>query len=106
MLLHDAASDRVVGTATTRAAPRSMLLPRDTMIDNSAIPYYDFDAKLLVWASLQGGPSEPITIGGHIKYGSNDFHLDPSAKYDWTSRKLVYFGPDDLHIVKITFLGF
>lgn len=95
-----------VGTTILAALMEPTRIKIIGMIDNLAIPYYDFDAKLLVWESFQGRPSEPIALGGHIKYGSNDFPLDPTAKYDWTSRKLVYFGPDDPHIVKVAFLGF
>jgi hypothetical protein len=76
------------------------------VIDNSAIPFYNFDAKLLVWAAHAGQQAEPITFGGSIQYGHNDFNLDPALKYDWSTRKLVYFGPDDPHTVKSEFLGF
>jgi hypothetical protein len=75
-------------------------------IDNRAIDFYDFEAKLLIWASAAGRPSEPITYGGQIKYGHNDFLLDGSLKYDWQSVKLVYFGPDDVRTVRTELLGF
>jgi hypothetical protein len=76
------------------------------MIDNRAIDFYDFEAKLLVWAASPGQSPEPITYGGQVKYGKNDFALDPNLKYDWHSIKLVYFGPDDVRTVRTELLGF
>lgn len=76
------------------------------IIDNSAIPYYNFEAKFLVWASSLAQPARPVTYGGQIKYGQNDFYLDKSLQYDWSTKKLVYFGPDDPNTIKIEYLGF
>ena len=94
-----------VGTTILVALMEPTRLKIIGIIDNSAIPYYNFEANLLVWASSSGHGAEPITYGGQIKYGDNDFHLDASAKYDWTTRKLIYFGPDDPHTVKPDFIG-
>jgi hypothetical protein len=76
------------------------------MIDNKAIDFYDFEAKFLVWAAASGQQPSPITYGGQIKYGHNDFSLNPNLKYDWSTVKLVYFGPDDPRTVRTQLLGF
>lgn len=78
-------------------------------IDNTAIDNYDFEAQLVVWASKQGQEPAPVTIpenGRIIRYGENDFPLDHDLKYDWSTVKLIYLGPDDLRIVRTEFLGF
>jgi hypothetical protein len=76
------------------------------MIDSRMIDFYDFEAKLVVWARAAGQPSAPVTYGGQIKYGHNDFALDPGLEYDWSTVKLVYFGPDDRRIVRNELMGF
>lgn len=64
------------------------------IIDNQAIPNYDFDAKLLLWATAPHQQPAPVTYGGHIQYGQNDLHLDPALHYDWSTAKLAFLGPD------------
>ena len=76
------------------------------VIDNTAIQNYDFEAKLLVWAAASGHRPEPVTYGGRIKYGHNDFPLDPTLQYDWSTVKLAFLGPDDRRIVRTQLLGF
>src|SRR2546429_99139 len=76
------------------------------MIDNTAIPDYDFEAKLLLWARAPGKEPAPITYGGKIHYGQNDFMLDPALRYDFASAKLAYLGPDDQRIARTRLLGF
>jgi hypothetical protein len=76
------------------------------MIDNRAIDFYNFEAKFLVWASGRNREPAPITFGGNIAYGQNDFQLDATLTYDWSTKKLVYFGPDDHRIVRTQFIGF
>jgi len=75
------------------------------VINNSAIPNYDFEAKLLVWAKAPRQEASPITYGGTIKYGHNDFRLNPDLVYDWSTVKLIYFGPDDPRIVRKQFIS-
>jgi hypothetical protein len=70
------------------------------------IDFYDFEAKLLVWASAPGQTPAPITYGGKIHYGQNDVRFDATFTYDWSSAKVVYFGPDDRRIVRTQLLGF
>jgi len=75
-------------------------------IDNTAIQYYDFEARLLVWARAPQQQPAPVTLGGRIKYGHNDFQLDPGLRYDWSTVKLAFLGPDDRRVVRTEFLGF
>jgi hypothetical protein len=75
-------------------------------IDNSAIDYYDFKAKLLIWTRKPGRPPEPIAYGGSIPYGRNDVMLDPGVRYSWDTAKLIYLGPDDSRTIRTQMLGF
>ena len=76
------------------------------MIDNEAIPNYNFEAKLLLWARAPHKDPAPLTYGGNIEYGHNDFLLDRSLTYDWSSGKLAYLGPDDPRTVRTQLFGF
>lgn len=76
------------------------------MIDDSPIPFYDFEAKLLLWGRQPGQKPAPITYGGNIHYGRNDIHLDPNVTYDFSSAKLLYFGPDDSRFVRTELFNF
>lgn len=76
------------------------------IIDNVAIQNYDFEARLVVWAAAPHQEATPITYGGNIPFGHNDFQLDPKLNYDWKTVKLVYFGPDDPRVVRTQLLGF
>jgi hypothetical protein len=76
------------------------------MIDDTAIPNYDFEAKLPLWARVPKKQPAPFTYGGIIHYGHNDFMLDPGLGYDWGSAKLLYLGPDDRRVVRTQLLGF
>jgi hypothetical protein len=95
-----------VGTTILAAHVEPLRVKIMGMIDNRAIDFYDFEAKLVIWAALSGQPPQPITYGGQIKYGHNDFALDAKLQYDWKSAKLVYFGPEDLRVVREELLGF
>jgi hypothetical protein len=75
-------------------------------IDNAAIQNYDFEAKLLIWASAPKQQPSPVTLGGRIQYGQNDFRLDPALQYNWRNVKLAFLGPDDPRVVRTVFLGF
>ena len=76
------------------------------MIDNSAIPNYNFEAKLLLWARAGQAAPAPMSYGGNIEYGHNDFLLNSALHYDWASAKLAYLGPDDRRTVRTQLLGF
>src|SRR5262249_3220818 len=77
-------------------------------INNTAIDYYNFEGKFVVWASENGQAAQPISIpsDGKINYGKNDFPLNSKLKYDWTQKKFVYFAPDDPRVVRVEYLGF
>jgi len=76
------------------------------VIDNTAIQNYDFEAKLIVWAAAARQQPAPVTYGGAIKNGHNDFPLAPTLRYDWSTVKLVFLGPDDRRVVRTQLLGF
>jgi hypothetical protein len=62
-----------VGTTILAARVEPLRIKIMGMIDNRVIDFYDFEAKFLVWASASGQAPSPITYGGQIKYGQNDF---------------------------------
>ncbi len=98
--------DMAVGTTILAARLEPLRVKIMGTIDNSAIYNYDFEAKLLLWASRPGQPAAPVTYGGNIRYGHNDVLLSPDLHYRWDTAKLVYFGPDDLRTVRTQLLGF
>lgn len=95
-----------VGTTILAVRMDPLRIKITGMIDNSAIPFYDFDAKLLLWANAAGAAPSPLTIGGAITYGNSDFELDASLHYRWDTAKLMYFGPDDPRTVRTQLLNF
>ncbi len=76
------------------------------VIDNTAIQNYSFEANLLIWAAASHQQPVPMTYGGTIPFGHNDFQLDRNLTYNWSTVKLVYFGPDDPRAVRTQLLGF
>ncbi len=95
-----------VGTTILAAHLEPVRVKIMGLIDNKAIDFYDFEAKLVLWGSSSGQALSPFTYGGKIKYGKNDFLLDSKVTYDWSTAKLVYFGPDDRRLVRTQLLGF
>ncbi len=95
-----------VGTTILAARMDPLRVKIMGMIDNTAIPKYDFEAKLLLWARARKEEPAPFTYGGIIHYGHNDIMLDSELRYDWGTIKLVYLGPDDRRIVRTQLLGF
>lgn len=75
-------------------------------IDSRVVDFYDFEAKLLIWASAPGQPAAPQSYGGQIKYGDSYILLDKKLAYDWGTTKLFYLGPDDARLVRTALLGF
>jgi hypothetical protein len=71
-------------------------------IDNEPIPNCDFEAKVLFHLRK---PIEPMTVGGFIHYGQNDFPLQFPDRIDWATVRLYYMGPDDHRIVRPEYLG-
>lgn len=96
-----ATSDLLVGTKISVVAfPEKVTIM--ARIDNQPVHFHDFEATLSVWTKR---PNDIVAFGRAIKYSANDFPLDSTREYDWTSAKLVYFGPDDPRIVRPEFLG-
>jgi hypothetical protein len=94
-----------VGTTILAAKLSESRLKIIGVIDNSAIPFYDFDAKLLVWRRDSHGPTLD-SFGGAVKYGHNDFAINSRYDYEWNSAKIIYLGPDDRRFVRTSLFGF
>ena len=67
------------------------------MIDNSVVPRYRFDAKLVV---PRAHSTEYLSLGGTISNGQRDFEAPDANAYNWSAAKLVYLGPDDRRLVR------
>lgn len=98
--------DMMVGVTILAVHIEPLRIKLMGMIDNIAVDNYSFEAKFLVWAKRVGKDATPITYGGQIEYGHNDVMLDATLTYDWSTTKLVYFGPDDQRVVRTELLGF
>jgi hypothetical protein len=72
------------------------------MIDNNRIPFYDFEAKVIVSSAAPQG--KPISIGPDIPYTYGRLGVPRPGDYDWNSIKAVYLGPDDPRIVRTAYL--
>jgi len=66
------------------------------MIDNSAVSFYRFEAKLVAWPERG---LEPAHFGGWIT-GVEDYSVENAADYNWSTAKLAYLGPDDARLVR------
>jgi hypothetical protein len=95
-----------VGTTILAAHIEPLRIKIVGMIDRSSIPYYNFEANLLLWGTARGKASMPVSYGGQILYGRNDFRLNSALHYDFSSAKLAYIGPDDSRTVRTQLLGF
>ena len=60
------------------------------VIDNRAIDFYNFEAKFLVWASTRGQAPSPVTYGGQIRYGQNDFTRRSDLRLENREARLLW----------------
>lgn len=72
------------------------------MIDSSRIPFYDFEAKIVVPARTPSG--SPLSVGQRIPYQFHPLTVRKPGQYDWDEARGVYFGPDDAALVRFQFL--
>lgn len=67
------------------------------MIDNRLIPFYDFEARIVV--PHRDDASLALSLGDRFQYGQSDFPGHDPAAYDWSRARCVYLGPDDPRLV-------
>ncbi len=67
------------------------------MIDNALVQRYNFEARLVAW---KNSDLDTISIGGSITNGQQDYPIDNSNQYNWSSAKLAYLGPDDTRLIR------
>lgn len=68
------------------------------MIDNSAIPFYSFNAKVLVWTA--GNPPEVMDFGSNAISSVGAFPITQSTAIRWETMKVHYLGPDEPAVVR------
>jgi|GEM_PF-3267201 len=69
------------------------------MIDNSAIPSYQYEAKLIVWP--RKGSTGPLSTQNEtMKNPKMTFKFGNLDSLDLNTIKIAYFGPDDVRIVR------
>jgi hypothetical protein len=67
-------------------------------IDNCLIDGYTFEAKLLAYR--RPATDGPQTWGGEIRHGRKDFPIEDFASVRWDTAKILYFGPDDVKLIR------
>ena len=68
------------------------------LIDQSAIQFYQFDAKAIVWTS--GKPPQILEYGSKSIASVGTFPVEPQGDISWDTLKVHYFGPDESFIVR------
>ncbi|OBP16856.1 hypothetical protein A5320_05685 [Rheinheimera sp. SA_1] len=67
------------------------------IIDNSLVPGYNFEARLVV---PMKGVVDYHSLGGSISGGQQEYPIESTSMYDWASAKIAYLGPDDRRLVR------
>lgn len=94
--------DLPVGFTVLAVVDSAAQLTVAAMIDNSRIPNYDFEAKIVVpWRSQA---ARFLSIGPTIPYRFTPQKISHPKQLDWTSAKGVYIGPGDSRLVRFQFL--
>jgi hypothetical protein len=70
------------------------------MIDNSRVPFYDFEAKIIVPSRSASTP--PLSVGERIAYQFQPLSVREPRRYDWDQAKGAYFGPDNPALVRFS----
>jgi hypothetical protein len=68
------------------------------MIDNSAIPFYAFDARAVVWTF--GNPPQLLTFGGTNIVSVGRFPVGLQSNIRWDTLRVHYLGPDNSDIIR------
>jgi len=82
--------------------PARQTLETTALIDNSSIPNYIFDAKIIVWR--RHPKVQLVSFGGTMKTPKTVFVIADPHSYDWDTLKLAYFSPDDPRIVRTIYM--
>ena len=82
--------------------PARQTLETTALIDNSSIPNYIFDAKIVVWR--RHPKVQLVSFGGTMKNPKTVFVIADPHSYDWDTLKLAYFSPDDPRIVRTMYM--
>jgi len=72
------------------------------MIDNSRIPFYDFQAKIVVPGRTER--RAPLAVGPNIPYQFKSMKIPRPKELDWDDARGVYFSPDDPRLVRFDWL--
>jgi hypothetical protein len=94
--------DLQVGITVLTVVDAESYLTIAAMIDNSRIPNYDFEAKVVV--PPRSPAQEDLSLGPSIPYRFTPQRIARTHQLDWRSAKGVYIGPDDPRLVRFQFL--
>jgi len=82
--------------------PARQTLETTALIDNSSIPNYIFEAKIIVWRKRP--KVQVVSFGDTMRTPKTVFVIADPHSYDWDTLKLAYFSPDDPRIVRTTYM--
>jgi hypothetical protein len=91
-----------VGVTVLTLVDRAGSLTVAAMIDNSRIPSYDFEAKIVVPGRIE--KRGPLSIGPNIPYQFKSIKISRPKELDWGDARGVYFSPDDPRLVRFDWL--
>lgn len=91
-----------VGFSILTLVDNTGMLDVAAMIDNVRIPFYDFQAKIVIPA--RKGKRDPFAVGPNIPYYFKSIKVPRPKELDWDYAKGVYFLPDDPRLVRFNWL--
>jgi hypothetical protein len=91
-----------VGLTVLTLLDQKAMLTVAAMIDNSRLPFYDFQAKIVVLGRT--GNRAPLSIGPNIPYQFKSLKVTHPKELDWDNARGVYFFPDDPRSVRFEWL--
>ena len=96
------AFDLRVGLTILTLVDASGKLTVAALVDNTRVPFYDFQAKIVIPPSTS--KTSYLSIGPNISYRFKPQQISVAARYDWNGAKGVYLGPDDARLARFQFL--
>jgi hypothetical protein len=67
------------------------------MIDNTSLPNYHYQAKLIVWPQAA---AVPVSFGDDMHTPKTVFPVANHDQLNWNTAKIAYYGPDDSRLVR------